>query len=116
MVSQYLARLLNHTTSTFWGDAPLGDTSLTAGTSSPASWHFEQLSVVLENGARPTGVKEGLWAESEASGWRKAESKRVGGERQSPEQWVDWQTGSGGWMGGFSGKAVKKTKSADEER
>ena len=86
-VSQYLARLTDHATSMFWGDGPLGDTSLTAGASSPASWHFEQLSIDPENGARPSGVKEGLSAESEASGWRKAEFGAVGGERQ---------TGSGG--------------------
>ena len=49
-VSQYLARLPDRTTNTFWGDAPLGDTSLTAGASSPASWHIDQLCVDPENG------------------------------------------------------------------
>ena len=62
----------------FWGDALLGDTSLTASTSSPASRHFMLLSVDPENGVQLSGVKEELWVESEASGWRKAESKREG--------------------------------------
>jgi len=79
-VSQYLARLTDHATNTFWGNAPVGDTSLTAGASSPALRHFVQLSVDPENGERPSGVKEGLWAKSGA----------VGGERG---------TGSGGWVG-----------------
>ena len=70
-VSQYLARLPDRPTNTFSGDAPLGDTSLTAGTS-------------IQRMACPTGVKEGLWAESE-SGVR-----------------------SNGRMGGVNGKAVKK--------
>jgi len=78
-VSQNLARLPDRATNTFCGDAPLGDTSLTAVASSPALWHFEQPSVDPENGARPTDMKEGLWAESEGSGWRKAESRAVGG-------------------------------------
>ena len=42
-VSQYLSRLPNRTTNTFWRDALLGDTSLTAGASSPTSWPFDQL-------------------------------------------------------------------------
>ena len=74
-VSQYLARLPDRPTNTFSGDAPLGDTSLTAGTS-------------IQRMACPTGVKEGLWAESE-SGVR-----------------------SNGRMGGVNGKAVKKAESA----
>ena len=76
-VSQYLARLTDCATNTFWGDAPLGDTSLTAGAASPASWHFKQRSVDPENGACPTGVKEGLWAESEArGGWVESAARR----------------------------------------
>ena len=65
-----------------------------------------QLIVDPENGARPTGMKEGLWAESEASGWRKAEPKVSG--RNSRQDQV------GGWMGGVCGKAVKKAESAGE--
>ena len=49
-VSQYLAQLPYRTTNTFWGDAPLGDTSLTAGASYPTSWHFVLLSGDPENG------------------------------------------------------------------
>ena len=45
-VSQYLARFPDHAINTFLGDAPLGDTSLTAGVSSLASWHFVQLASV----------------------------------------------------------------------
>ena len=45
-VSEYLARLPDHATNTFWGDAPLGDTSLTADVPSLASWHFVQLASV----------------------------------------------------------------------
>ena len=45
-ISPYLARLPDRANSTFWGDAPLGDTSLTAGASSLASWHFVQLASV----------------------------------------------------------------------
>ena len=101
-VSQYLARLPDRATNMFWGDAPLGDTSLTAGASSPALRHFVQRSVDPENGAPPTGVKEGLLAETEASGWRKAESKRVGGERQTGG-WVDgWNLRRVGDEGGVS--------------
>ena len=42
-------------------------------------------------------MKEGLWAESEASGWRKAESKRVGVVADRIR-----------WVGGASDEAVKK--------
>ena len=45
-VSEYLARLPDRTTNRFWGDAPLGDTSLTAGAQFLASWHFVQLTSV----------------------------------------------------------------------
>ena len=45
-VSQYFARLPDRATNTFWGDAPLGDTSLTAGASFLALWHFVQLAMV----------------------------------------------------------------------
>ena len=60
------------------GVAPLGNTSLTAGASSPASWNLMQISVDPENGGRQSGVKEGLWVEPAASGWRKAESAASG--------------------------------------
>jgi len=45
-VSEYLARLPDRATNTFWEDAPLGDTFLTAGTPFLASWHFVQLASV----------------------------------------------------------------------
>ena len=45
-VSQYLAQLPYRTTNTFWGDAPLGDTSLTAGAPFLASWNFVQLASI----------------------------------------------------------------------
>ena len=45
-VSEYLARLSDRTTNTFWGDAPLGDTSLTAGVPFLASRHFVQFAPV----------------------------------------------------------------------
>ena len=98
-VSKYLARLTDRATSMFWGDAPLGDTSLAVGALSPASWHFEQQSIDPANGERPSGVKEGLSAESE------------GGGRRSPEQWVEkgredqlgeWSQRRGGEEGGVS--------------
>ena len=96
-VSQLLARLTDCATNTFWGDALLGDTSLTAGAASPASWHFVQLSVDPENGARPSGVKEGLWLEPAASG-RSGRQDQVGG----------WNQRRGGEEGGVSSKSVKK--------
>jgi len=86
-VSQYLARLPDHATNTFWGDAPLGDTSLTASASSLALWNFEQLSADPENGRGLTGVRERLWAESETNGWRKAESGEVGEWVESAARW-----------------------------
>jgi len=110
-VSQLLARLTDRATNTFWGDAPLGDTSLAAGASSPASRHIVQLNVDPENRAQPTGMKEGLWAESEASGWRKADSGAVGGEggvRSSGQ--ISRQDQVGGWsqrQGGEEGGASR---------
>ena len=102
-VSQYLAGLTDRATSTFWGDAPLGKTSLTAGALSPASWHFVQLIVDPEHGARLSGVKEGIWAESEASGWRKAKSKTSG--RSGRQDQV------GGCMGRVSDKSCEEGRS-----
>ena len=45
-VSEYLTRLSDHATNTFWGDAPLGDTSPTAGAPFLASWNFVQLASI----------------------------------------------------------------------
>ena len=78
-VSQYLARLTDCTTNMFWGDASLGDTSLIAGASSPASCYFEQLSVGPENGedsrqSQSQWVEEG--GQDQVGGW----SQRRGGE------------------------------------
>ena len=48
-------------------------------------------------------MKEGLWAESEASGWRKAESKASGCSGRQDQV--------GGWMGGVSSELVKRGRS-----
>ena len=59
MVSEYLARLPDRATNMFWGDAPLGDTSLTAGTPFLGSWHFVQLASVqrILHSARGSAMK-----------------------------------------------------------
>ena len=69
--SEYLARLPDRATNMFWGDAPLGDTSLTAGASSLASWHFVQLASVQR-------MRRNCWACREGLGWSQ---KSMGGER-----------------------------------
>ena len=45
-------------------------------------------------------MKEGLWAESNASGWREAESKASGRSGRQDQ--------ASGWMGRVSGESVKK--------
>ena len=72
-VSQYLARLPDRAINTVWGDAPLGDTSLTAGASFSASWYFE-----------PRSVDPGRWRAD------RPERRSLGRvRRRSPEQWAD---------------------------
>ena len=72
-VSQYLARLPDRTTNTFLGECSIGQYL-------PDSWRVVSRFVALRSTkrrsremARPTGVKEGLSAESEAgvrsNGW-----------------------------------------------
>ena len=71
-------------------------------------------------------MKEGLWVESEASGWRKAESGAVGGE--SGVKTSGWRKADMiRWVGGAdmideevkkaesAGELVTKAESADEE-
>ena len=93
-VSQYLARLTDRATQHIVGGC-------STGRYIPDSWRFVsrfvQLSVYPENGAQPTGMKEGRWAESEASRWREAESKRVDVVADRIRR-----------MGGVSGELVKK--------
>ena len=96
-VSKYLARLTDRANEYVLRGDPLGDTSRTAGTSYPALRHFVQLNIDPENGVRPSGMQEGIWAESEASGWRKVVSKQVGVVTDRIR-----------WVGGASDEAVKK--------
>ena len=72
-VSQYLARLPDLTTNMFWGDAPLGDISLTAGALSLASWHFMQLASVQK--MRHNRGREG---------------RDLGGEGGVESEWAEW--------------------------
>jgi len=102
-VSKYLARLTDRANQYVLRGDPLGDTSITAGTSYPALRHFVQLNIDPENGARPSGMQEGLWAESEASGWRKVASKQVGVVADRIR-----------WVGGASNEAVKKGRVSSE--
>ena len=108
---EYLAQY--RATGTFWGDAPLGDTSLTAGASSLASWHFEQLSVDPENGhaadrregrtlgrVRSQWVEKGAVQSSGVDGWsQKAESGAMA-DGWSQRQWaVKKAEPEGEWVG-----------------
>ena len=82
MVSQYFARLPDRVTNTFWRDAPLGDTSMTASTPLLASWHFVQLASV--------GMKGGTWVEPKANGWRERRSQQANWSRRAEPtgEWV----------------------------
>ena len=52
-------------------------------------------------------MKEGLWAESEANGWRRAESKR-GGLVADRIRWVGGDSDEAVKKGGVSSKLVKE--------
>ena len=79
-VSQNPSLLPDHATNTFWVDAPLGDTSLTASALSLASCHFVQLASVQ----RMRRDRRACW---ERLGWSQ---KTLGGERSGVQsKWVE---------------------------